>query len=315
MKVIRGIYNLRDQHRHTVLTIGNFDGVHLGHQAVLDTVVRKAGEMGLTATVMIFEPQPLEFFAPEQAPSRLTRLGEKLQALREHGIDQVLVIRFTPTFAGLSADDFIEQILVDGLAVKHLLVGDDFHFGKKRQGNFATLQQAGERHGFSVENLHTVADDSGRFSSTRIRQHLQDGDFEQAAACLGRPYQICGRVAHGHKQGRSIGYPTINIELHRNKSPLQGVYAVRVSGLAEAADAEPVWIDGVASIGNRPVVENDDHYLLEVHLFDFDADVYGRHVQVEFVDFIRPELSFESFDALRQRIDDDARQAREILAV
>ena len=309
MQVIRGLYNLKAQHRNTVLTIGNFDGVHRGHQAVLDAAVSKARSLGLQSTVMIFEPQPLEFFAPKQAPARLTRLSEKLQALKDHDIDQVLLIRFTPAFAALSAEEFIRRILVEGLAIKHLFVGDDFHFGKNRQGNFATLQQAGKQFGFEVENLHTIADESGRYSSTRIREHLLHGDFAQAEICLGRPYRMCGRVAHGHKQGRSIGYPTINIELHRNKTPLHGVYAVRVYGLSKDGG----WVDGVASIGNRPVVENDDHYLLEVHLFDFDRKVYGEHVQVEFVSHIRPEMNFESFDALKQAIDDDAHQARKIL--
>jgi riboflavin kinase/FMN adenylyltransferase len=309
MQVIRGLYNLKAQHRNTVLTIGNFDGVHRGHQAVLDAAVSKARSLGLQSTVMIFEPQPLEFFAPKQAPARLTRLSEKLQALKEHDVDQVLLIRFTPAFAALSADEFIRRILVDGLAIRHLFVGDDFHFGKNRQGNFATLQQAGKQFGFEVENLHTIADKSGRYSSTRIREHLLHGDFAQAEICLGRPYRMCGRVAHGHKQGRAIGYPTINIELHRNKTPLHGVYAVRVYGLS----IDGGWIDGVASIGNRPVVENDDHYLLEVHLFDFDREVYGEHVQVEFVSHIRPEMNFDSFDALKQAIDDDARLARDIL--
>lgn len=307
MRVIRGLYNLKELNRNTVLTIGNFDGVHRGHQAVLKAVVSKARQLNVTSTVMIFEPQPLEFFAPDKAPARLTRLSEKLQALKNCHIDQVLIMRFNAAFAGQDPADFIRDILVDGLRVKHLFVGDDFCFGKNRQGNFASLQDAGCSFGFDVESLHTIADDCGRFSSTRIREHLARGEFQQAQECLGRPYRICGRVAHGHKQGRTIGYPTINIELHRNKTPLQGVYAVRVAGLNESL------IDGVASIGNRPVVEGDDHYLLEVFLFDFEREVYGEHVQVEFIEHIRPELDFESFDALKQRIDEDAREARTIL--
>lgn len=309
MQVIRGLYNLKAHHRNTVLTIGNFDGVHRGHQAVLTAVVNKARQQGLSATVMIFEPQPLEFFAPSKAPARLTRLSEKLQALKDSGIDQVLLIRFNAAFAALTAEDFIRKILVDGLAVRHLYVGDDFCFGKNRGGNFDTLVQSGQQYGFDVENLHTIADDEGRFSSTRIRQHLSEGDFAGAEVCLGRAYRMCGRVAHGHKQGRSIGYPTINIELKRNKSPLMGVYAVRVYGLTEDGSA----LNGAASIGNRPVVEDDDHYLLEVYIFDFDREIYGEHVQVEFVSFIRPEMDFESFEALKKRIDDDTEQAREIL--
>ncbi len=229
--------------------------------------------------------------------------------MKDNGIEQVLLIRFNADFSTLTADGFIRNILVDGLAVKHLYVGDDFCFGKNRGGSFDTLVDAGQEYGFGVENLHTIADDEGRFSSTRIRQHLSEGDFPGAETCLGRAYRMCGRVAHGHKQGRTIGYPTINIELKRNKSPLLGVYAVRVYGLT----ADGSGLPGAASIGNRPVVENDDHYLLEVYLFDFDREIYGQHVQVEFVDFIRPEMAFESFEALKQRIDEDALQARHIL--
>ncbi|MGD2119297.1 MAG: bifunctional riboflavin kinase/FAD synthetase [Chromatiales bacterium] len=308
MQVIRGLINVHQEHRHTVLTIGNFDGVHLGHQAVFAALRQRAQDFGLSSTVMIFEPQPLEFFMPDKAPPRLTRLAEKLQAIADAGVDQVLVMRFNREFAELCAELFIQRILVDGLAVQHLYIGDDFRFGRQRQGNIDTLRLAGLEHGFGVESLHTIADEHGRYSSTRIREHLQRGEFELAACCLGRQYRICGRVAHGHKQGRAIGYPTINIELKRNKSPLLGVFAVLVYGLQDGP------LKGVASIGNRPVVENDDHYLLEVHLFDFDADVYGEHVQVEFVQHIRDECDFASFEQLRQQIDADARQARDILS-
>jgi riboflavin kinase/FMN adenylyltransferase len=309
MQIIRGLHNIRPHHQKTVLTIGNFDGVHLGHQAVLAAVVDKARQLEATSTVMIFEPQPLEFFAPDKAPARLTSMSEKLQALKDSNIEQVLIIRFSEAFAGLDASEFIQKILIDGLQIKSLFVGDDFCFGKNRGGNFETLQQAGQTYGFDVENLHTISDDEGRYSSTRIREHLSDGDFYQAEKCLGRPYTMCGRVAHGHKQGRNIGYPTINIELKRNRSPLLGVFAVRVFGLSGDQG-----LNGVASIGNRPVVEDDDHYLLEVYIFDFDREVYGEHVQVEFVSHIRPEMNFDSFDSLKERIDDDARQARELLA-
>lgn len=308
MKVIRGLNNLRPEHQNTVLTIGNFDGVHRGHESVLQALKKRSQDLGLKSTVMIFEPQPLEFFAPDKAPARLTRLSEKLQAIKDCGIDQVLLVRFNSAFSQLTAEDFIRQILVEGLRTKFLFIGDDFHFGKNRQGNIHTLREAGEKHGFDVENLHTIEDENGRFSSTRIREHLKKGELQQAAHVLGRPYRMCGRVAHGHKRGREIGYPTINLELHRNKSPLLGVYAVLVSGL------EKNWLPGVASIGNRPVVEGDDHYLLEVHLFDFDREIYGEHVQVEFVQHIRDEENFESFEALKTRIDEDARIAREILS-
>ena len=313
MKLIRGLHNLKPEHRQTVLTIGNFDGVHRGHQTVLEQTVSRARQMGLKSTVMIFEPQPLEFFAPSKAPARLTRLSEKLQSLKDCHVDQVMLVRFNRAFAELDAEDFIQQVLVDGLDIRHLYVGDDFCFGRNRGGNFDTLLEAGKNFGFGVENLHTIGDHEGRFSSTRIRQHLAQGDLAYARDCLGRPYRMCGRVAHGHKQGRTIGYPTINIELHRNLSPLLGVYAVKVSGLS--IEGEPQWLNGVASIGNRPVVEGDDHYLLEVFLFDFDRQVYGQHVQVEFIQHIRPELDFENFAALKKRIDEDAVQARRILGI
>jgi len=209
MKVIRGLYNLRTEHKNTILTIGNFDGVHRGHQAVLAAVVSKARQMGLSSTVMIFEPQPLEFFAPDNAPPRLTKLSEKLQQLKNCDIDQVLVMRFNRDFANQSADQFIDRILLQGLDIKHLFIGEDFCFGKNRLGNYGTRVEAGQKHGFGVENLHTIADDEGRFSSTRVREHLQKGEFEQAATCLGRPYRMCGRVAHGHKQGRSMVIPPL----------------------------------------------------------------------------------------------------------
>jgi riboflavin kinase/FMN adenylyltransferase len=309
MQLIRGVHNLTAEHRGCVATIGNFDGVHLGHRAVFQALLARGRELGLPAVVIIFEPQPLEYFRPEQAPARLTRLREKLQALHECGIDRVLLLEFHHALAEMGASEFIERVLVDGLGIRHLYVGDDFRFGKGRAGSIETLRQAGAVHGFGVESLETVAHTDERISSTRIRQALAVGDLEEAAACLGRPYRICGRVAHGDKRGRTIGFPTLNVDLHRQVSPLRGVFAVRVSGL----DDQP--LPGVANLGTRPTVSGDTRYLLEVHLFDFARQVYGEHVSVEFVQRIRDEKKFDSFEQLRRQIQVDAAAARDILGL
>ena len=307
MRVIRGLHNLRPEHRGSVATIGNFDGVHLGHQAVCRELLAEGRRLGLHSTLVTFEPQPLEYFAPERAPSRLTRLREKLGAIRDTGIEQVLVLEFGPRLAAMSADDFIDRLLVDKLAVKHLYVGDDFRFGQGRVGDIGMLREAGERNGFSVDAMDTLVVDGERVSSTRIRTALAAGQLEDAERWLGRPYSICGRVAHGNKRGRSIGFPTLNLDLHRRVSPLRGGYAVRVSGVG------PVALPGVANIGTRPTVTGDTRYLLEVHLFDFSRDIYGAHVTVEFASRIRDERKFDSFEALRAQIGQDAATARALL--
>jgi riboflavin kinase/FMN adenylyltransferase len=306
LHLIRGLHNLRAEHRDCVATIGNFDGVHLGHQAVLSALTARAAEQNLPSLVIIFEPQPLEFFRPEQAPARLTRLREKLEAIGECGVDRVLLIRFHADFAAMDADDFVARVLVDKLAIRHLYVGDDFRFGAGRRGDFALLKRMGIEHGFAVESLPTVADAGERISSTRIRDALGDGDLAHAAACLGRRYRIAGRVAHGHKRGRTIGFPTMNIALLRRSTPLRGVFAVQV----HCIDPEP--LPGVANIGNRPTLAGDDRFLLEVHLLDQQRELYGRHVEVDFIERIRDEHKFESFEALREQIARDVIRAREI---
>jgi riboflavin kinase/FMN adenylyltransferase len=280
--------------------------VHLGHQAVLAALTARAREMGLPSVVIIFEPQPLEFFRPQQAPARLTRLREKLEAIHASGVDRVLLIRFNAAFAAMTAEQFIERVLVDGLAVRHLYVGDDFRFGAGRHGDFAMLERMGAAHAFSVQSLPTVAEGDHRISSTRIRKALLDGDLQHAASCLGRRYRIAGRVAHGHKRGRTIGFPTMNIGLLRRSTPLRGVFAVQVHCI------EPQPLPGVANIGNRPTLAGDDRFLLEVHLLDADGDFYGRHVEVDFIERIRDEHKFDSFDALREQIARDVLRAREI---
>lgn len=307
MHLIRGLHNLKAEHKGCVATIGNFDGVHLGHQAVFTALRERSGHHQLPAVVITFEPQPLEFFRPAEAPARLTRLREKLRAIHECSIDRVMLLEFNASLANLSAPDFIDRLIVNGLGVEHLLVGDDFRFGKGRSGSFSTLLEAGKAFGFGVEDLDTVAHRDSRISSTRIRQALADGDMAEAAACLGRPYRICGRVVHGDERGRTIGFPTMNINLHRIMSPLRGVYAVRVAGLERQA------LPGVANIGVRPTVTGNTRSLLEVHLFDFAGDVYGRHVDVEFVERIRDEKKFDSFEQLRAQIERDSSVARSIL--
>jgi riboflavin kinase/FMN adenylyltransferase len=254
--------------------------------------------------VVTFEPQPQEFFAPDQAPARLTRMREKLMAIKDSGIHRVVVREFGPKLAGMAADEFVQELLVDGLGVRYLFIGDDFRFGKGRSGDFDTLRQAGRDQGFGVENINTYAMGEERVSSTRIRSALAGGDLELARHNLGRPYRIFGRVAHGDERGRTIGFPTANIDLHRKVSPLRGVFAVRVAGLG------PEPRNGVANIGTRPTVKGDSRYLLEVHLFDFDRAIYGEHIEVEFCRKLRDEKRFDSFETLKQQIARDTRSAR-----
>lgn len=307
MRIIRGLHNVKPDRRGCVATIGNFDGVHLGHRAVFQRLQVKGRELGLPATVITFEPQAMEYFAPDAAPARLTRLREKLAALKDCRIQQVMLLEFGPKLASMGAREFVQELLVDGLGARHLMVGDDFRFGRGRAGDFRLLEQLGRERGFAVEDLHTVTHGEERVSSTRIRAALARGDFELARHLLGRPYHICGRVGHGDKRGRSIGYPTANLNLHRRVSPLRGVYAVMVCGISDRP-----W-PGVANIGNRPTVDGGTRHLLEVHLFDFQGDLYGRHAEVEFRLKLRDEKKFGSFQELKTQIDRDAAAAREYL--
>lgn len=304
MKLIRGLYNLSPRHHGCVASIGNFDGVHLGHQAVLGQLAEEAAELNLPAVVITFEPQPREFFAKTAIPARLTRFREKMQALRRFSVDYVMCLRFNQALASMPAEEFIQKLLVEGLGVRYLVVGDDFRFGRARQGDFALLQAAGKRHGFQVVNMHTFSVDGIRVSSTRIREALARGDLATAEKLLGRPYRMSGRVAHGDKFGRKLGFPTANIHLHRKATPLQGIFAVEVFGLSR----EP--IAGAANVGTRPTV-NGTRCLLEVHLLDFDQDIYGRYVQVEFLHKLRDEVHFETHEALREAIARDCEQVRE----
>ncbi|OUR64286.1 riboflavin biosynthesis protein RibF [Methylophaga sp. 42_25_T18] len=304
-RIIRGFHNLPKSSSGCVATIGNFDGVHLGHQSVLNQLAMKGDALGLAPVVITFEPQANEFFAPDKAPARLSRFREKVEALRCYSIQQLCVLRFNQKLARMTAEDFIQRLLVDGLNVRYLVVGDDFRFGKDRQGDFALLQQAGQQFGFQVVNMHTFAVDQIRVSSTRIRQALKDGDLTLAEKLLGRPYRMSGRVAHGDKRGRTMGFPTANIHLHRCKVPLSGVYAVQLFGI----EGEP--IAGVANVGVRPTVAGDDKALLEVHLFDFDRDIYGEHVQVHFLHKLRDEQKFSDLTELVSQIEQDCQQAKQ----
>lgn len=304
-RIIRGLHNLSASPEPCVATIGNFDGVHLGHQAVLNQLALKGDMLGLPAVVITFEPQPNEFFAPDKAPARLSRFREKVEALRSYTIQQLCVLRFNRALAQMTAQDFIKRLLVDGLNIKYLVVGDDFRFGKDRQGDFTLLQTAGQQFGFQVVNMHTFAIEADRVSSTRIRNALQQGDLMLAQTLLGHPYKMSGRVAHGDKRGRQIGFPTANIHLHRCKVPLTGVYAIQLFGI----EGEPV--NGVANVGIRPTVGGTDKALLEVHLFDFDSDIYGCYVQVHFLHKIRDEQCFEGLTALKQQIQIDCDSAKQ----
>jgi riboflavin kinase / FMN adenylyltransferase len=303
MQLVRGLHNLRPQHRGCVATIGNFDGVHRGHQAIMARLRERAGELGVPSCVVIFEPQPREFFSPQTAPARLTRLRDKLALLSAEGVDRVLCLAFTRRFRELSAAEFVQKVLVDGLAVRHLEVGDDFRFGCDRAGDFAFLSQAGAREGFSVEAAKTVVLDGVRVSSTRVREALASGDFALAEHLLGRPFQIAGRVLHGQKLGRQLDAPTANVQLKRCHVPLTGVYLVstEIDGLA--------W-PGVANIGVRPTVAGDGSAHLEVHLLDFAGDLYGRRLTVAFHHKLRDEQRFASLEALKTAIAADIAAAR-----
>ena len=303
MELIRGLHNLTSRHRGCVATLGNFDGVHLGHQAVIGQLAEKAAALHLPTLVILFEPQPQEYFQPHSAPARLSRLREKLKALQRYSVDRVLCLRFDARLAAMPAEEFIQRVMIEGLGVRYVVAGDDVRFGKDRRGDCAMLQAAGHAHGFQVVPMHTFALDGERVSSTRIRGALAAGDLDSAAKLLGRPYRMCGRVAHGDKRGRTIGIPTANIHLHRRATPVKGVYVVEMFGL----EREP--LAGVANVGTRPTVDGT-RTLLEVHVFDFDQDIYGRYVSVNFLHKLRDEQRFAAFDELKTRIYRDLDEAR-----
>lgn len=301
MRVFRG--HSRPVPAPVVLAIGNFDGVHLGHAALVKRLAQVAEAFDLAPMVLTFEPHPREFFAPDSAPARLTTLREKLELLGECGARQAMICPFNAAFAALSADEFIEQVLVRGCLVRHLIIGDDFRFGRGRAGDFGLLQDAGRRFGFAVEAMGSVTADGERVSSSAVRRALLAGDMEHAARLLGRPYIIDGQVSHGQKLGRQIGFATANLRIKHNPLPMTGVFAVEVSGLGDKPLA------GVANLGVRPTVGGTKP-LLEVHLFDFDRDIYGAHISVRFVHKLRDEQRFPNIDALKAQIAADAAAAR-----
>ena len=308
MRLFRGLHNIRPIAQGCVLTIGNFDGVHLGHQRVLNTLKDQAAELNLPAAVMVFEPQPKEFFNADEAPARLTTLAEKLELFKQHDIDAIACMAFNPRFRGLSAQQFVEDVLVKGLNVKALIVGDDFRFGCDRSGDFAFLEKAGKEFGFSVTDTQTLQAEGQRVSSTLIRTHLDLGDVEGAAPLLGREYSISGRIAHGQKLGRQLGFPTANTLLKRGKAPLKGVFAVQVTN-----ELNDEIYQGVANIGMRPTV-GGTRAVLETHIFDFSGDLYGKRLSVRFKHKIRDEKRFDGLEALKAAIHNDIQQAKAYFA-
>lgn len=310
MELIRGQYNIRGHQRDCVATIGNFDGVHLGHQAVIRQLLEKSKQLQLPSVAMVFEPQPMEFFSrsapvgtePRTAPPRISRFREKLRLLEAQKVDKVLCLRFDHNLSQLSGQQFIQDILVDGLGVQHMIVGDDFRYGHKRSGDFGLMQSEGQKHGFEVTPTNTFLLDGERVSSTRIRAALAEARFDLVEILLGRPFCISGKVCYGQQLGRTLGVPTANIGMAGLKPTLTGIYIVRLQLGGR-------WIPGVANIGTRPTVDGQKP-LLEVHLFDFDKTIYGEFVTVQFHQKIRDEEKFESLPALKAAMENDLKIGR-----
>lgn len=311
MKVFRGLPDAASR-APCALAIGNFDGLHRGHQAILSQLKAEAAARGIEAAVMTFEPHPREFFALQhgdigQAPARIANLRDKLQALACVGVDKIIVERFNAGFAALTPAQFVEKILVQGLQVKWLLVGEDFGYGARRAGNIETLAAEGRAHGFEVATLPTVCHGVERISSSVIRAALYAGEFAHVAQLLGRPYAISGRVIHGRKLGRTLGFPTMNLALPHRRPALSGIFVVQAHGLG------PAPLPGVASLGIRPTVEDSGRVLLETHLFDYAEQCYGKLVQVEFLEKLRDEEKYEDLPTLTAAIANDSSRARAFL--
>ena len=302
MQLVRGIHNIKASDHGCVLTIGNFDGVHLGHRRVIAGLVERAAELNCVPAVMVFEPQPQELFAPNSAPARLTRLRDKYVLLEQLGVKRLICVNFNKHFANFTAEHFVEHLLVEKLGIKHLIIGDDFRFGKNRLGNFAMLKQAGQQFDFGVTDTQSFRVEHHRISSTAIRQALERDDLLEAERMLGRPYSIIGRVFHGDKRGRTIGYPTANIKLKRRVSPVSGVYAVAIKAMNNK-------FYGVANIGSRPTVAGIRQQL-EVHIFNFSDNIYGQIIEVDLLKKIRAEKKFDSLEKLTEQIDIDSQQAK-----
>jgi riboflavin kinase/FMN adenylyltransferase len=306
MELVRGLHNLRERHRGCVLTIGAFDGVHRGHQEMIRVLKARAAEHGLPAALVSFEPLPREFFARGTPPGRLTRFREKYHALRALGVDRLILLRFDERMRAMSAQAFMDEVLVGALGVRHIVVGHDFQFARKQEGNVATLREYGPKAGFEVTEVPPFEIEGERVSSSLIRAALEVGDMDRAAKLLGRPYRMTGKVIRGAMLGRTLGFPTANLRLHRRATPLAGVFAIRVSG--HGLQNAP----GVANLGTRPAI-NTGELLLEAHVFDFEGDLYRRYLDVDFIARLRDERWFPSVDALVAQMHEDAAQARKIL--
>lgn len=307
MRILRNVTAVPDSLRGVAVTIGNFDGVHRGHQLVMQQLVDQAGSRGITPLVMVFEPQPQEYFTPHKALPRLTTLREKVEELRRCGVSNLLCLRFDRALAETEPEEFVRNYLVRALGARLVIVGDDFRFGRGRRGDFQMLQTMGGNHGYDLKAMHTFFLRERRVSSSWIRELLAAGDVVAAGELLGRPFSITGRVIAGCQRGRKLGFPTANLDVHDRNPPLRGIHAVQVEGLG------PKLVNGVASLGTRPVFSGE-RLVLEVFLFDWTADIYGRRIGVQFRKHLRPEQNFESVDALCVQMARDAEQARAILA-
>jgi riboflavin kinase/FMN adenylyltransferase len=305
MELIRGLHNMRPRHRGCVVTIGAFDGVHLGHQAVIRHLLQKSKELEVPSVVIVFEPLPREYFAPLEAPARIMSFREKFYALQALGVDRLMRLRFNEQLRTMSAQQFLDDIFVDGLGVRYIVLGDDFRFGNDREGDLAFIREQGRRYGYQAGPTPTESVGGERVSSTRIRSALEAADFAEAERLLGRPYSISGKVIYGRQLGQTIGTPTANLELRRLRAPLSGVYAVEVSG----AGLDAAW--GVANVGVRPTIDDSIKANLEVHLLDREIGLYGQHIEVTFRHKLRDERKFETMEELMLNIARDIDNTRD----
>ena len=307
MELVRGLHNISQRHRGCVLTVGNYDGVHLGHQQMIGVLKARAAQLRSAATVLVFEPSSKEFIDPDGAPPRLTRWREKFLALAAQGVERLVTLRFDERMRAMTPRSFVDELIVERLGTRHMVVGDDFRYGSNAGGTIESLRAAGQEHGFGVEQIAPFCFDGVRVSSTAVRERLELADYPGAARLLGRPYRMIGRVVRGRRLGRALGFPTANLRLMRRKPPVWGISAVWVHGI----DSRP--LPGVASLGTRPTV-NGVEPLLEAHVFDFSGDLYGRAIEVEFVAKLRDEVKFESLDAMMVQMKIDGARARDLLS-
>ena len=309
MRLVRHLSDLpyAELAQGSVVTIGSYDGLHPGHRHLLDRVIAEATARNVPSIVMSFEPTPKEFFSADAPPARLMRFREKFDALQDHGVDLFYCPRFSEAMRSITADAFIRKVLVHGLNARHIVIGDDFHFARRREGSISELQRAAPALGYSIEQVPSVIVDGIRVSSTAVREALAGGNVARATALLGRPYRMSGRIVRGRRVGRELGYATANVDLRRRQSAVMGIYAVRVHGLPEGP------VDGVASVGTRPTFDLTKP-LLEVHLFDFDRDIYGEYIHVDFIEHLRDEEKFDTVEALVAQMRIDEQNARSALA-